>query len=230
MKKNPSPNAQSGEPTVAARIRGRRKQVCLTMQEVGDGVSLTGGFIIQVERDLAAPSLTSLTSIVGILQSHVTDFLQPRRNDAKISREALRELYNVPGGIFSYERLSTTFRGSLLTAVLIHEQPGHSSELMRHPGEELYFVLKGALTVTLDGVESVLEQGDSIHFDSRRLHNTWNHTDRESVIFVWHVGCVWRRHDILAWGNRLTAVPSRLPAGGPVPSLSNPKPDPKGLR
>lgn len=154
------------------------------MQEVADGAGLTAGFISQVERNLAAPSLASLTSIAEVLGCHITDFLEPPRNDAEISREALRDIYNVPGGDFSYERLSTTFPGSQLTAVLIHEEPGRRSEPMRHRGEELYFVLKGALTVTVDGVESILKQGDSIHFDSRRLHHSFNHTDQETVIIV----------------------------------------------
>ncbi|MBT8476106.1 MAG: XRE family transcriptional regulator [Alphaproteobacteria bacterium] len=169
---------------LGARLRKHRKDRGLTMQEVADGAGLTAGFISQVERNLATPSLASLTSIAEVMGCHVTDILEPPRSDGEISREALRELYNVPGGDFSYERLSTTFPGSQLTAVLIHRQPGRRSEPMRHRGEELYFVLKGALTVTVDGEESVLQQGDSIHFDSRRLHHSWNHSDDETVIVV----------------------------------------------
>jgi len=39
-----------------------------------------------------------------------------------------------------------------------------------HPGQEFNYVLSGALKVTLDGHELVLEQGDSLYFDSGKSH------------------------------------------------------------
>lgn len=169
---------------LGTRLRLRRKMRGLTMQTVADRAGLTAGFISQVERNLAAPSLTSLTAIAEALDARVTDFLDPPRNAELTSREDLRELYRLPGAPFSYERLSTSFPGSQLTAVLLHEPPGRRSEPIRHRGEELYFVLDGELTFYLDGTEMVLRKGDSIHFPSSRLHSTWNHSDRETTVIV----------------------------------------------
>ncbi len=184
MLQNPAPDTTDSAPDLGTRLRKRRKECGLTMQAVADSAGLTAGFISQVERNLAAPSLASLTCIAEALGSHITDFLGAPPNAAEVSRDTLRELYAVPGGTFAYERLSTTFPGSQLTAVLIHEPPGSRSEPMRHRGEELFFVLEGELTVTVDGATRILRRGDSIHFDSQRLHSTWNHTDKETTVIV----------------------------------------------
>lgn len=169
---------------LGARLRHRRKACGLTMQTVADRAGLTAGFISQVERNLAAPSLSSLTSIAEAMGAHITDFLDPPRPGDLISREALRELYAPPGAPFSYERLSTSFPGSQLSAVVMHQPPGFRSEPMRHRGEELYFVLEGEITIYVDETETVLRKGDSIHFASHRPHRTWNHTGREAVLLI----------------------------------------------
>lgn len=70
----------------------------------------------------------------------------------------------------------------MLNGVLIHESPGHRSEPIRHEGEELFFILRGELTVEVGGKMQVLKAGDSLHFLSNDLHSTWNHTAGETVI------------------------------------------------
>lgn len=184
MVQNLAPEAKDGALDLGARLRHRRKACGLTMQTVADRARLSVGFISQVERNLAAPSLSSLTSIAEAMGAHITDFLDPPRSGDLISREALREVYVLPGAPFSYERLSTSFPGSQLSAVVMHKPPGFRSEPMRHRGEELYFVLEGEITVHVDDTETVLRRGDSIHFASDRRHHTWNHTDREAVLLI----------------------------------------------
>lgn len=184
MLQNRALELQDNATDLGTRLRHRRKTRGLTMQTVAERAGLTTGFISQVERNLAAPSLTSLTAIAEALGAHITDFLDPPRNEDLTSRDALRELYRLPGAPFSYERLSTSFPGSQLTAVLLHEPPGRRSEPIRHRGEELYFVLEGELTFFIDDTEMILRKGDSIHFSSSRRHSTWNHSDRATTMIV----------------------------------------------
>jgi transcriptional regulator with XRE-family HTH domain len=184
MLQNRAVDLEDNATDLGTRLRLRREARGLTMQTVADRAGLTAGFISQVERNLAAPSLTSLTAIAEALGAHITDFLDPPRNEDLTSRDTLRELYRLPGAPFSYERLSTSFPGSQLTAVLLHEPPGRRSEPIRHRGEELYFILEGELTFYIDDTEIVLRKGDSIHFSSSRLHSTWNHSDRATTMIV----------------------------------------------
>lgn len=173
-----------GAHDLGAALRLRRKERGLTMQVVAERSGLSVGFISQVERNLTSPSLSSLTSIASALESHITAFLEPPRKGKDISREALRQLYSLPGSAVSYERLSTKFPGSQLTAVVIHVPPGRREAPMRHRGEELYYVLDGELTVSVDGARTLLRRGDSIHFGSQRLHFTWNHTRWPTTLII----------------------------------------------
>lgn len=53
---------------------------------------------------------------------------------------------------------------------------------MSHPGEENSVCLEGSVVVTIDGEEFVMNEGDSISFDSGRPHQAENRTDRRAVL------------------------------------------------
>ncbi|MEO0989925.1 MAG: cupin domain-containing protein [Pseudomonadota bacterium] len=156
-------------------LRRRRKELALNMQTVADRSGLSVGFISQVERGLTSPSLGSLASISAALGLDLTKLLDlPPASDQ--TRRDVRQPYQVPGADMTYERISTVFEGSQLHSVIVHEPPGHRVEPISHPGEEMFYILSGAITVELEGKVDILRTGDSIHFDSSRVHSTWNHT------------------------------------------------------
>ncbi|GAF78581.1 unnamed protein product [marine sediment metagenome] len=162
-------------------MRQRRRELGLTLREVADGAGLSVGFISQVERELTVPSLSSLASISNVLQMHVADFLsQPR--PSPFTRKDERPLFAVDEHSLQYERLSANFSGSVLSSFIIHEPPGHRSEPIKHEGEELFFVLHGSITVEVEGEQTVLNAGDSLHFDSMRRHSSWNHSSEAVTI------------------------------------------------
>jgi transcriptional regulator with XRE-family HTH domain len=170
------------EAPLGERLRLRRKALGLTMQEVADKAGLSVGFISQVERELTAPSLSSLTNIASVLQSRVTDFLQQPEATTGATRNGVRQVYALGAKTPSYERLSAAFPGHQLNAVVIHEKPGHRSEPIAHKGEELFYILDGELTVELERKRVILKRGDSLHFVSSRTHSTWNHTPNTTTV------------------------------------------------
>jgi transcriptional regulator with XRE-family HTH domain len=205
--------------TVGERLRDRRKELGLTLKEVADGAGLSVGFISQLERGLAAPSLSSLAGISKVLGIHMSRFLSVPPGDKALTRNAQRAVYAVDAGALSYERLSAVFPGSVLNSVLIHEPPGHRSEPIRHEGEELFFVLDGSLTVEVDGKRTILSAGDSIHFASTRKHSTWNHTTSPTTIL--HVCTM----DVFGDEGRMADLPGNR--AGHVVSLDRKRNSPK---
>ncbi|MEP3279824.1 MAG: cupin domain-containing protein [Stappiaceae bacterium] len=163
-------------------LRLRRKELGLTMQAVADGAGLSVGFISQVERNLTAPSLASLVAMAEVLQKPLSAFLGQTAEAREATFDRHRASFSVQGAGPSYERLSTVFPGSQLHSVIVHESPGHRSEPISHRGEEMFLILEGEITVEIEGTREVLRKGDSIHFDSRRVHSTWNHGTRTASI------------------------------------------------
>ena len=127
-------------------------------------------------------SAAGLLHVAHVLGADVSGFLAQPRGEKPLTRHDQREVYTVGDKSMSYERLSAAFPGNVLRSVLIHESPGHRSEPISHEGEEIFYILDGAITVEVDGERTVLEAGDSIHFPSNLRHSTWNHTDRTTTI------------------------------------------------
>ncbi|MFT4959068.1 MAG: transcriptional regulator with XRE-family HTH domain [Paracoccaceae bacterium] len=182
MVKKSTTSDQKTEIELGEKLRKIRKQASLTMQYVADNAGLSVGFISQVERGLTVPSLSSLRSIAGVLSTPISHFLEQPSSDTDTTRQKDRVNYSVGQGALSYERLSAGFAGSTLRSVIVHEPPGHRNEPISHEGEELFYILQGEITVEVEGERKVLRRGDSIHFDSRKTHATWNHTDTSSAM------------------------------------------------
>jgi transcriptional regulator with XRE-family HTH domain len=177
-----SQRAVAAPDPLGTRLRDRRQFLGLTLKDVADQAGLSVGFISQIERGITVPSLTSLINVCRVLRSEVGEFLTQPRGDKAVTRHDQRPVYALGDNALTYERLSAAFPGNVLRSVIFHEPPGFRSEPMSHEGEEMFFILEGALTIEIDGELTVLGAGDSIHFPSTRTHVTWNHTTGPTTV------------------------------------------------
>ncbi|HHZ09955.1 MAG TPA: cupin domain-containing protein [Rhizobiales bacterium] len=173
---------KEGAEALGPRIRDRRRALGLTLNEVAIGSGLSVGFISQIERGITGPSLSSLLAISRVLAVDISYFLSQPAADGPSTRHDQRVSYGVGNAQRSYERLSAAFAGSTLSGLIIHEPPGVNDIRMSHEGEEMLYVLDGALTVDLGGNLIVLEAQDSIHFAGSTPHTWWNHTDKATTM------------------------------------------------
>ena len=171
-------SSQSDEhPRVGAIIRARRRQMQMTLQTLGDAAGVSVGYLSQVERDRATPSLGTLAQIARVLEVAIDYFIAtPDARDA-LTREGERPRFSVDGSSVIYERLGAVFPGNVLSSFVMTVPPGYRSEVVAHEGEEILYVLEGAVTQMLDGDEIVMSAGDSLHFRGNRPHAWSNHTD-----------------------------------------------------
>lgn len=181
LKKSATPEPEN-KFELGEKLRQSRKEAALTMQFVADGAGLSVGFISQVERGLTVPSLSSLRSIAGVLGKPISHFLEQPGSSTDTTRERDRVSYSVGQGEQSYERLSAKFPRSTIRSVIVHEPPGYRNEPISHEGEELFYILEGEITVELEGKRKIMRCGDSMHFDSRKVHSTWNHTEKTTAM------------------------------------------------
>lgn len=179
------PDSQADLTPLGERLRGRRKDLKMTLQDVADSAGFSVGFISQIERGITIPSLTSLIAVCRVLNLEASTFFAPLKVEGSFTRHNHRPVYALGRGgsdSVSYERLSAAFPGNVLRSTLIHEPPGYRTEPMSHEGEEIFFVLQGGLTIEVDGERMILEPGDSAHFSSIRTHTTWNHTTATTTV------------------------------------------------
>lgn len=170
------------------RLRQRRADLGLTLKQVADDAGLSVGFISQVERGIAMPSLSSLVSICKVLRTDVGTYLQQPRSVGRLSRQGQREVYSLLGtpsqsnsDPITYERVSSSFPGRRVHSVLMNIPVGYRSETIAHDGEEMLFLLSGEVTSIVDGDHVILQAGDAEHFPSTLPHSVWNHTQSVAV-------------------------------------------------
>lgn len=173
-----------GHPKVGALIRARRRQLHLTLQALGEAAEVSIGYLSQVERDHATPSLGTLAQIARALGVNVDYFIGTPSAENALTRAGHRRKFSIDGSSIVYERLGADFPGNVLSSFLMTVPPGYRSETVSHEGEEILYVLEGAITQRLDDEEMVMSAGDSLHFRGNRPHSWSNHTD-EPARLLW---------------------------------------------
>lgn len=169
---------------VGGMIRTRRQKLDLTLQEVSGAAGISAGYLSLIERDKATPTLTTLSRIAAALGVRVDAFVgKPEPADC-ITRNGDRPQFLLGGTQVRYERLGAVFPGSELSCFIMTIDPGYTSEMTGHGGEETFYVLSGKLKFTLDKFEMELGEGDSAHYDSTRAH-AWANPFDQAVRVLW---------------------------------------------
>lgn len=172
----------ASQPRVGPAIRRLRRQQDMTLAELGEKAGLSIGFLSQIERELATPSLGALAQIAHALGVEVDYFIASPRQVSAFSKAGERQQYWVSSSSMIYERLNADFPGSVLSAILITLPPGFTSEEASHDGEEILYQIEGTSQLVVDGEAHTLEVGDSMHFRSSQKHRWANPTDKPAKV------------------------------------------------
>lgn len=173
----PPANATATEimqPKVGALIRARRRQLHKTLQEICDAAGISMGYLSQVERDQATPSLGTLAQIARSLDVGVDYFISTPSAEDALTRASERQKFSVAGSSVVYEKIAADFAGNMLSSFVMHIPDGYRSETVSHEGEEILYVLEGTICQKLEDEVMVMQEGDSVHFRGNRPHAWWN--------------------------------------------------------
>lgn len=174
----------STPPPFGASVRSRRRQMRMTLQEVCAAASISPGYLSQIERDQAIPTLTTLSRIAAALGVSLDFFISRPEPTACISRVDEREQFSVGGSDILYERLGAGFAGHELSSFITTVPSGYRSETVTHEGEETLFMLSGRLILSLEGEDMELGPGDSAHYRATRPHG-WANPGAEAARILW---------------------------------------------
>ncbi|GGB09617.1 helix-turn-helix domain-containing protein [Allosediminivita pacifica] len=172
------------EPQLGPLIRKRRKQLGLTLQVMGDTAGVSVGYLSQVERDNATPTLGTLAQIAAALDVKLEYFIATPGPADSLTCAETRPQFSLNGSSIGYENLATDFPGAELSSYILHVPAGYASEVVSHEGEEIIYILEGEIEQTLDGQIIRMKAGDSLHYSGLRPHSWTNPTDRP-VRILW---------------------------------------------
>ena len=159
-------------PAVGRQVRRWRNQRGLTLARVADAAGLNVGYLSQIENDKASPSLACLSSLAGALDVPIAWFLVDEDQPPEVARAADRRWREGNGGRAS----RVDGRGSSdISIVEIQTEPGHSTGVHTHPGDEHHLILSDRYRLTQGSHVVELGPGDYLRWDGLIPH------DAESV-------------------------------------------------
>ena len=155
---------------VGERIRQRRNELGYSLRALGIRTNLTASFLSQVENNLSSPSLSSLQRIATALEVPMFAFLNGVDQPSPVIRAGKRPKLDLCDPDICYE-LASRHSGSQLMAVVIDIAAGgrRVAEPLSKPTDEIMYVLRGRLAITVDDQTYTLEPGDSISYNGRAL-------------------------------------------------------------
>lgn len=169
-------------PVIGNLIRKYRKQQKMTLQDLGANANVSVGYLSQVERDLATPSLSTLAQIARALGVSLETFISSNRPSDGLTRAATRRKFTLAEGSVSYETLGVTLPGGEMSSFILHVPPGFVSETANHEGEELIVILLGEVEIGLGGEVISMREGDSLHYMGDQPHWFANRSDSTTSI------------------------------------------------
>ncbi|MCP4820363.1 MAG: cupin domain-containing protein [Shimia sp.] len=181
-------NERTTHPIVGTRMRELRKAKSLTLKQLSEATGLSVGYLSQLERQDADPSVRALNVIGTALGVGINWFFPDPEAEANpdsdiVVRAGKRRALRFDSGVKD-ELLTPTLSGQL-EMILTTFEAGASSgdDLYAHRGEEGGFVTEGVLELTVEDRVMVLNAGDSFHFASTRPHRYRNPGPGQTVIF-----------------------------------------------
>lgn len=171
------PTAPRGSEPISGILRRLRRKAGLTLQDLADRCGLASSTLSKIENGLMSPTYDTILRVAGGLGIDIAELftgsamhdIGGRRTVTRSGQGVLRDTAQ-----YSYEMLAAELSGKqftpLLTTIAARSVADFPS-LVRHSGEEFFYVLAGRVTLhTEHYAPTVLEVGDSCYFDSSMGH------------------------------------------------------------
>lgn len=166
-----------GEDSVGKNIKAIRKQKDITLQELADRTGFTKSYISKIERSKKAPPYATVNKIAMALEVEVAYLLSEDLSDysdirisftKKNAGKTVETLGSSYG--YKYEALGYSKPGKNMQPYIV-QAAFNEENIFQHEGEELIYVLEGKYLFIYDGKEYIMEEGDSVYFDSGVPHS-----------------------------------------------------------
>ena len=161
---------------IGKKLRELRMRRNLTQEELADRCELSKGFISQVERDLASPSIATLVDMLECLGSNLQTFFADDSREKVVFAPA--DMFEKADDDQLHGKITWLVpdaqKNSMEPILLELEPQGESSSIPPHEGEEFGYVLAGRITLVTSKREYVVRAGSSFCLHPSTPHSLRN--------------------------------------------------------
>jgi transcriptional regulator with XRE-family HTH domain len=182
------PDIERTVSALGAKLAAARAERGWSLAELGRRAGVSTASVHKIERSGMTPTIATLMKVASALGTSVSYFIDEdvAVPAAMVVRgNARARLYTSKTGI-ALDNVSGRYGRYRLAGAEARVEPLASSgaEPMRHPGEELVYLVEGVMRFTVDGDVIDLAAGDSIHFRTDRPH-TWENPSERPARALW---------------------------------------------
>lgn len=170
---------------LGSKIRSLRQRLSLTLDETATSAGISTPFLSQIERGRARPSVATLMAIARVLGVDIQFLLDAPREERYVARGDRLTFFGFADADKRFARLTQVTDAGRMEALLVRIAAGQKlDEITARAGEQFWYVLSGAVTLTLAGKTYAFREGDSAHYDSTDPHH-WENTGEREALLMW---------------------------------------------
>lgn len=160
---------------IAERLRGLREVLELTIEEMANicGISAEEYTLVESgEADISVSMLQKVARKCGVALDALMFGEEPKMSSYFLTR-AGKGVSIERTKAYKYQSLASGFKDRKADPFIVTVEPKPEEFPMTfnsHDGQEFNLVLSGRMLIDIDGKELILNEGDSIYFDSNRPH------------------------------------------------------------
>lgn len=182
---------------IGTKIKEHRLRQRLTLKDLAQKSGVSIGLLSQIERGISSSSINNIQKIVRALGIGFASLFEEKHpantppeepvnhikpNSISIVRHDKRNKLLMPFGGYM-ELLAPVYNHKMEFIFFRYPIGAKVKEPFFHEGEECGMVLKGKFKAIIGDQEFILEQGDSIYFDSTVPHR-WENVGDTEVEFI----------------------------------------------
>lgn len=170
---------------IGSKLKRLRIKKNLTQEELADRCELSKGFISQIERDLASPSISTLSDLLQCLGTDLKDFFNDAADESVVftADDVFIKENKDEGSVINW--IVPNSQKHDMEPIIITLLPGGSSYVDDpHEGEEFGFVLSGSVYVCLGDERYKAKKHESFYYKANQIHCLKN-CGRTNAVVLW---------------------------------------------
>jgi len=173
---NPDIENGLGRYAIGEKIRHLRHRKRMRLVELGSHSGLSASLISKLESGKLVPTLPTLLRIALVFEVGLDFFFSDEARDHGVSivraneRMHFSETMGGKNPIYEFESLNYRTPQPHFHVFLAWITPANAGRRHEHEGVEFVYVMRGSLELQIETNRYVLQEGDSIYFDSIHSH------------------------------------------------------------
>lgn len=160
---------------IAERLRGLREVLEVTPEEVAVSCQMPVEEYLEMEsgnKDISVSALQQIARKYGVSLDVLMFGEEPKMSSYFLTRKGTGVSVERTKA-YKYESLASGFRRRMADPFIVTVEPkpeGTPVHFNTHEGQEFNLVIEGRLLLNINGKELILNEGDSLYFDSTQPH------------------------------------------------------------